>query len=172
MKIRAIFVYMLYLALTPAAFSQQQTQPTHKACKGSVFYNENAFVKCLKASVQVVQTETRNAVITRSSAFASAFGHFANAVGSSESVEVNQLVAEDIVLNGQNVKLRCDNRPCHPMNPGQYDAVLRGAKLETTSYGQKWNTHQERLVQVTYHDRWKIIGAWSSGVANSEAKQK
>jgi hypothetical protein len=147
------------LALAPVAFSQQRLQPTRQACKGSVFGSVQ-FGKCLSVSIQVVQTETRNAVITHSSAFASAFGHFGNANGSSESVEVSQLVGEDVVLNGQKVRLHCDMHRCHPMNPGQYDAVLHGAEIETTSYGQKWNNHQEKLVQVTYRECWKILGAW------------
>ena len=58
-------------------------------------------------SVEAVQTETAKAIVTESSAFAFPIGKVAVGLGSTVEEETIQVVAEDIILNGQKVRLRC-----------------------------------------------------------------
>lgn len=109
-------------------------------------------------SIEAVQTETAKAIVTENSAFAFPIGKAAVSTGSSVQVETIKIVAEDIMLNGQKVRLRCER--CHALNPGEYQARLQGDKLWIVSYGMEWDKHAEKLTQRTYEERWIILGPW------------
>jgi hypothetical protein len=114
--------------------------------------------------VQVVQTETVKEVIAQSSGFASALpirvGSVTMAAGSGSgltvSAEVVKVSAEDVVLNGQRVRLRCGS--CHPLNPGDYGARLRGDKLWIVSYGMEQVRGEADTANLrgTVEDSWGL----------------
>ena len=82
------------------------------------------------------------------------------------SQEVTKLVREDAILNGQRVRLTCasthdfSRSGCHAFNPGQYQAQLNGDSLWIVSYGLEWNKKAEKLTDLVFEERWKIVGAW------------
>lgn len=120
-------------------------------------------------SLEVVQTETAKEIVTRSSAFAfpaqripisRSTSVIEPSLGGGVSVatEITAVVGEDIVLNGQNVRVRC--RRCHALNPGEYQARLEGDKLWIVSLGMEWDKSAEKLTQRTYEEQWSIAGPW------------
>lgn len=134
-------------------------------------------------TVQVVQTETAKQIVTQDSSYAQSTAAVllksmtspnaaaeargaSVAGGTSVSEEVTKLVAEDVILNGQKVRLTCaftlsfSHSSCHSLNPGEYQGQLKGDKLWITSYGMEWDKKAEKLTQQTFEERWKIVGAW------------
>jgi hypothetical protein len=123
-------------------------------------------------TIQVVQMLTKNSIVTESSSFAWAMatliprsqGPSATGLGMSSgtsvSTEVSRIVGMDAILNGQKVRLRCAESSCHGLNANSYNSELRGADEWITSYGQRWDAKQEKLVQEEYNEHWKIVGAW------------
>lgn len=116
---------------------------------------------------EVVQAETATHTVTRSGGYAFPISTSTGTLigvpsqGASDSATVVKLVAEDIILNSQNVRLQCQNlAPCHYMHPGQYSGQLKGDILWSTSVLMLWNKKQEKLVPKVIQERWKIVGSW------------
>lgn len=150
-----------------------ESQRIDASCKGVWLTNaDRKTAVCAKRanekaiSIQVVQTETAKEIVTNNSAFAVASATLvgktplaiASGSGSSVSSEVLKVVAEDVILSGQKVRLQCG--ACHALNAGDYWALLRGDKLRIVSYGMEWDKKAEKLTRYTHEEQWKIVGAW------------